>query len=93
MNWPRFKAHSGTLARLGTVMLPGQTITGGMVSRTVMIRVALAKLVHESRTVQATLMTAGQEPFVVATTVTARLVAQLSVAVTTAKDGTSLKHW
>ena len=74
-------------------MLPGQTIMGGMVSRIVMTRVALAVLVHLSLTVQTMLMMAGQEPFVVATTVTARLVEQLSVAVTTEKDGTSLKHW
>src|SRR3989454_2243035 len=66
---------------------------GGVVSRTVIVCVALVELVQRSLAVQVRMMIVGQVPLVVETRVGMRFPSQLSVAATLAGGGTSLKHW
>ena len=75
-----------------TAMLAGHTITGGMVSRTVMVRVAEVVLVQLSVAVQVQVMIRGQVPLVVQVRTTGTG-PQLSVAVTGGRAGTSPRHW
>ena len=66
--------------------------TGGWVSLTVIVCVALAELVQVSFTVQVRVMVVGHEPLVWAVSTGTGAPSQLSVAVTFAGAGTSARH-
>jgi hypothetical protein len=68
------------------------TNVGGMVSRTVIVRVAVVAFVQLSVAVQVQVITNGQTPLVVHTIVTVTLLSQLSAAVTADSGGTSRRH-
>src|SRR6185503_5430888 len=73
----------GTSPRHWQVCLVGTpTNTGGMVSLTMMVRVAVAELVQRSTALQVFVIMVGQLPLVTDVNWTTRLVSQLSVAVT-----------
>src|SRR5262249_28926384 len=67
---------------------------GGMTSSTVLVCEALTWLPHRSIAVQVQTTNVGLVPLVLLVNVTVRLVpSQLSMAVTRAGSGKSLKHW
>ena len=85
---------AATSAKHCTDAFPGNpTSTGGIVSLTVIVWIALAVLVQVSVAVHVRLMIVGQLPLVVAVSVGTITPSQLSVAVTAAGAGTSARHW